>query len=69
MIQNTQNNYDYVGDSHENLTCVGLIGKYGFIDNIGKEVIPLKYDKVEDFCEGLARVQLNGKWGYIEIKN
>jgi hypothetical protein len=51
------------------LTCVGLIGKYGFIDNTGKEVIPLKYDKVEDFCEGLAHVQLNGKWGYIEIKN
>ena len=40
--------------------------KYGFIDKLGKEVIPCIYDTVYDFKEGVALVQLNDKWGYID---
>ncbi|MFM8430606.1 MAG: WG repeat-containing protein, partial [Holophagaceae bacterium] len=41
-------------------------GQWGFVDETGKEVIPLKYDKAQFFSDGLARVRLDGKWGYID---
>lgn len=41
-------------------------GKYGFIDQTGKEVIPCIYDNVWDFSEGLAVVELDEKYGYID---
>lgn len=40
--------------------------KYGFIDEKGNEVIPLKYDLAYPFKDGLAIVKLDGKWGYID---
>ena len=46
--------------------CVGLDGKYGFIDNKGNEIIPLKYDYALEFSEGLAAVQFKDKWCYID---
>ena len=44
---------------------MGLNGKYGYVNKIGKLAIPLKYEKVSYFSEGLAAVKLNGKWGFI----
>ena len=44
----------------------GLNGKWGFINKVGKEVIPYKYDDAWGFSEGLARVKLNNKWGFID---
>lgn len=41
-------------------------GKWGFIDNSGKLVIPVKFSQVQSFAEGLAAVQYQGKWGYID---
>jgi hypothetical protein len=41
-------------------------GKYGFIEQAGTTVIPLKYDDARHFSEGLACVKLNGKWGFID---
>ena len=41
-------------------------GKWGFIDNTGKVVIPLNYDWTWSFSEGLAAVERNGKWGFID---
>jgi uncharacterized protein YchJ len=66
MKRKKKNNYDYVGNCHENLTFVKLNGKYGFIDNTGKEIIPLKYDKVLRFPEELIYVRLNGKNLYVD---
>jgi WG containing repeat len=40
--------------------------KYGFIDRIGKTVIPPQFDLTYGFSEGLAAVQIGEKWGYIE---
>lgn len=35
---------------------------YGFIDHLGKEVIPLFFENAREFSEGVAPVKLNGKW-------
>ena len=45
---------------------VVLDGKWGFIDETGREICPYKYDWVHDFFKGFAQVRLNGKWGYID---
>ena len=58
--------YDKVQDFSEGLAAVKLKGKWGCINNSGKEVVPLKYDNVWDFEEGLAGVILKGKWGFID---
>ena len=39
---------------------------WGFIDKIGKIVIPAQYRNVGLFSEGRARVQSGDKWGYID---
>ena len=46
-------------------------GKYGFVNEKGKIVIPCKYDEVYDFSEGLAAVRKGdywGFWGFINSK-
>ena len=55
------------------LVCLYIVrrkGKYGFIDQTGKEVIPCKFDGVESFSEGLAMVYIEdvpfGEYGYID---
>lgn len=62
--------YDVVDSFIEGLAKVRIgdyqTGKVGFIDQTGKEVIPLKYDDAWFFTEGLARVKLNGKLGFID---
>ena len=40
-------------------------GLYGFMDSLGKEVIPAVYKSVSPFKEGLALVSKNDKYGYI----
>lgn len=39
--------------------------KYGFINEEGKEITPLKYDYANSFSEGIAKVCVNKKWGFI----
>jgi hypothetical protein len=45
---------------------VEVKGKYGFIDNTGKVVIPPHYSGAERFFEGLAAVTVGRKRGYID---
>lgn len=53
----------------EGLAAVYDDGKFGFMDEHEKLVIPIMYTGVLfDFSEGLAAVKLNGKWGYIDKK-
>lgn len=51
---------------HVNRYSVRLNGKTGFVNLLGKEVIPCKYDLAWEFSEGLANVRLNGKYGFID---
>ena len=44
----------------------GNNNKWGYIDKVGKVVVPFKYDQTWDFSEELAMVRLNFKWGYID---
>jgi hypothetical protein len=65
----TRLKYEYVGSIHEGLARVRLNDKYGFIDETGAEVTPLKYDDASGFSrfsEDFARVKLNDKWGLID---
>lgn len=43
--------------------------KYGAINKLGEQVLPIEYDCLGDFNEGLARIKINGKWGYINAYN
>ncbi|MBE9577584.1 WG repeat-containing protein [Moraxella sp. K1664] len=58
--------YDFVNCLSEGLASVEQNGKWGFIDNTGKVVIPVQYDYVGYFSEGLATVKQNGKFGFID---
>lgn len=64
-VDKTGNYYDFVGDFSEGLAVVRS-GKLGYIDTLGKQVIPCRFNGAAPFSEGLAAVKLNGKWGYID---
>ena len=55
-------------DFSEGLAAVKLGNKWGFINNKGKVVIPIKYDDIESFSKGLAFVRKDGKDGYVDKK-
>lgn len=40
-------------------------GKWGFVDEAGKEVVSCKYDEIMNFDKGLYKVSKNHKWGVI----
>lgn len=41
-------------------------GKWGYIDESGKLVIPHKYDYARNFCQGYTAVSTQGYWGFID---
>jgi hypothetical protein len=49
----------------EGLASVLYQGKWGFVDENDKLVIPYIYESANSFSEGLAGVKLNGKYGFI----
>jgi len=63
-------NYDEMWRYSKGLAAVKKDNKWGFIDEQGKEVIPVKYDMVMSFPEhsfmpDIIVVQYGGKYGYI----
>lgn len=60
--------YDRLYSFHEGLARVEKDGKFGYIDKLGKEIIPCKYDDAEDFNDGIAVVKINEKCGCINSK-
>ena len=55
--------------SIDSLRLVEIGNKYGYINNVGKLVIGLKFDQARSFGQdGLAAVKIGNKWGYIDIK-
>ncbi|MCD8287408.1 MAG: WG repeat-containing protein, partial [Porphyromonadaceae bacterium] len=42
-------------------------GKYGYVDEAGKAVIPYKYAEAEPFENGLAKVRQGNKYGFIDV--
>lgn len=39
---------------------------YGYMDTMGREVIPAQFDGASCFENGYAEVKISGKWGYID---
>ena len=64
--------YDYVDVFYEGLALVIKNGKYGFINETGKEVIPCIYAGAKGFSEGYAAIrdkEETCRWGYIDKNN
>ena len=62
---NKRDEYDYF-DIDEEGNEIRTKGNYGFMDNLGRQVIPCKYDNASSFREGIAMVEQNDKQGYID---
>lgn len=39
---------------------------FGFVNRLGKVVVPLQWEDARPFSYGLAAVRKNGRWGYID---
>ena len=57
--------YAKINQFLEGLACVSKEGKFGYIDETGKEVVECIYDSGYAFSEGLACVKKNGKYSPI----
>lgn len=57
--------YEFFRPFSQGLAEARSDGKYGFIDENGREIIPPTYDETSEFSEGLAAVKSGGKYGYI----
>ena len=62
----TQYNYDRIGDFKEGLAIVSLNGKFGYINEDGKEVIPPIYNVASPFHKGLAEVKFKNTLRIID---
>lgn len=57
--------YKIIGDFSNGLAKVYRSNRCGYINQLGKLVIPLKFEDCKDFSEGLAPVKFNGNWRFI----
>lgn len=57
--------YERAFSYSEDVACVRLNGKFGYINIAGEVVINFRFDNAFSFSEGLAAVNMNGKWGFI----
>ena len=57
-----------IGDFKEGLATAILNGKYGYINQEGKETIPCIYDSVCDFKDGYGKIQKDKLWGMVNIE-
>jgi hypothetical protein len=52
-------------DFQEGLAAAMVDTKWGYINEAGKFVIPLRFDNAHHFSEGLAAVRVGDRWGFI----
>ncbi len=57
----------YLYSFSEGVSIIVLENEYGYIDKMGKVLIPLKYDWAVRFSEGLAGISINNKYGFMDI--
>ncbi|MCJ8281902.1 MAG: WG repeat-containing protein [Rivularia sp. ALOHA_DT_140] len=63
-----QPQFTSVSEFSEGFASVYIGYRKGYINNVGKVVIPAVFDGAGEFSEGLAWVNMSGKWGYINKK-
>lgn len=61
-----EQNYQLIEPFNEGLAVFTNLDKKGFINELGKTIIPEKYNDAQSFNRGLACVSLNDKWGSID---
>lgn len=54
---------------YNGLAKVSKNGKFGFINQEGKEVIPIEYEAVGKPEEGFVAVKKDNKWGFVDFNN
>ena len=58
--------YDFISQPAYGMIAVKKNKKFGFINTLGKEIVPCVFDTVYSFSEsGKASVIKNGKAGYV----
>lgn len=58
---------DNLGDYFDNRILVSYNGKRGYIDRLGREVIPIKYDNINYFSDYNEMIVCeNDKWGLLD---
>lgn len=60
--QLTRFKYNYINDLKFGKAVVGVDKKIGFINHLGKEIIPVIYENLSSVDEGWAYVELDGRW-------
>lgn len=58
--------YDFVDDCVCGLAKVSKDGKFGYVDQQGKLIVPVIYQEAMAFSEGFAAVKSESKWGYLD---
>lgn len=53
--------------TEDELIAICQNGKWGYVDEDGKEVIKPQYEDAKSFSNGLAGVCKDGKWGFINV--
>ncbi len=67
LSQTSDSPYDHEYAASDGLRRVRYQGKFGYINDKGREVVSPKFSKASDFRHGLAEVSLDGKsFGFIE---
>src|ERR1022692_3146073 len=56
---------DVVGQTADRFP-INIQGNTGYMDGLGKLVIPAKYAEAREFHEGVAAVLRDTKWGYVD---
>lgn len=59
--------YSRINDPFNGIRVVKLNGKYGYIDDAGKEITPIQYDYAEDFFDTVAFIQVGDKYGLVNM--
>ncbi|MBU1109627.1 MAG: WG repeat-containing protein [Candidatus Riflebacteria bacterium] len=57
--------FDDIGNFSENRCWVKSGGKYGYLDENGKIIIPLQFDEATGMRKGMAAVKKDHLWGFI----
>jgi len=58
--------FEQTGYFSERKAPVRVVGKWGFINNIGEIIIPPRYDDAYIFSDGRAAIKRQGFYGYID---
>jgi hypothetical protein len=59
--------YDRIDASNCGLALVKKDGKFGFINEEGKVIVPLIYSEATAFSEDKGAVAIHDKWGFVDI--